>query len=139
MGSATGAHGKKGVWAGSFVTIVLLLVLGVASPVLAAPRDLDLSFGNEGVVTTRCVDDSGTWLHSCSDLDLAIQTDGKMVVGGGTSLTRYNADGSLDNSFGNGGFVDEPDPDSFMSAFALQPDGKIVTVGLFGKTSLQAA
>ncbi len=78
-------------------------------------------------MTTRCVGDSGTWLHDCSDLDLAIQTDGKMVVGGGTSLTRYNADGSLDNPFGVGGFVDGFDSSAF--AFALQPNGKIVTVG----------
>ena len=125
------ANDRKGIWSGplTVAALVLLLVLGAASPALAAPRDLDLSFGDEGVVTTRCVDGSGAWLHSCSDQNLAIQADGKMVVGGGTSLSRYNTDGSLDASFGVDGFVDESDPDSFMFAFALQPDGKIVTAG----------
>ena len=36
----------------SAVALVLLLVLGAAAPALAAPRDLYLSFGDEGVVLT---------------------------------------------------------------------------------------
>lgn len=54
---------------------------------------------------------------------LAIQADGKLLVGG-TSLARYNLDGSLDTSFGSGGWIR-----AGVRALALQKDGKIVVVG----------
>jgi uncharacterized delta-60 repeat protein len=68
-------------------------------------------------------------------LDLAIQTDGKIVVTGeftsysGTArgaIARINTDGSLDTSFATGtGF------NTASRALALQTDGKIVVVGTF--------
>lgn len=70
---------------------------------------------------------------------VAIQPDGKILVGGSSfgtlwfnfALVRYNADGSLDRTFGNdgklttqvGGFY------SSITAIAIQSDGKIVAVG----------
>ncbi|MEJ7701194.1 MAG: delta-60 repeat domain-containing protein [Pyrinomonadaceae bacterium] len=47
-----------------------------------------------------------------------------MVVG--TTIVRYNGNGSLDTSFGNGGRVS---PGFFAFAVVLQPDGKIVAAG----------
>jgi uncharacterized delta-60 repeat protein len=95
---------------------------------------LDLSFGSGGKVLTD--------FHGFFDAGsvLALQADGKIVVGGNVvrdpSLTdfvlvRYNSDGSLDSSFGNGGIVTT---DFFGRAdvvldLALQPDGKIVATG----------
>jgi uncharacterized delta-60 repeat protein len=65
---------------------------------------------------------------------IAVQPDGKIVVAGGgisgIQLARYLPDGSLDPSFGDGGYVQT----SFRywggaSEIALQPDGKIVVAG----------
>jgi uncharacterized delta-60 repeat protein len=69
---------------------------------------------------------------------LAVQADGKILVGGefttlgggGTGTTarnyigRLNADGSLDTSF-------NPGANSFVSALVVQPDGKILVAGGF--------
>ena len=75
-------------------------------------------------------------------LDVAVQPDGKLLVAGVTyanetdyashdfALVRYDSDGSLDNSFGNGGKV-TTDFGAYEIAFAVivQPDGKIVVGG----------
>ena len=65
----------------------------------------DNTFGNNGIVIT----DIGT---SESLNDLAIQSDGKIVVGGNYPesssdfvVARYNTNGSLDDSFGANGMV----------------------------------
>ena len=68
---------------------------------------------------------------------IALQADGKIVVGGrfqglggGTGATprdnigRLNADGSVDAGF-------NPGANSFVSALAIQPDGKILAAGTF--------
>jgi uncharacterized delta-60 repeat protein len=98
---------------------------------------LDPTFGNGGLVTT----DFG---HQDFVTDIAIQRDGKIVAVGNLSdvvngkhtedfgAARYNADGSLDAGFGNGGLVitdlgftiEQP------NAVALQADGKIVVAGV---------
>lgn len=66
---------------------------------------------------------------------LAIQSDGKIVIGGlfttygvttRNRIARLNADGSLDTTFNPGtGF------DSEVLDLVIQPDGKIIAVGLF--------
>ncbi|MBS1659163.1 MAG: T9SS type A sorting domain-containing protein [Bacteroidetes bacterium] len=70
---------------------------------------------------------------------IAVQPDGKIVVGGTTSdglinefiVGRYNADGSKDNTFGEGGFIITSPGEGYSAAYAmvLQPDGKIVLGG----------
>ena len=74
--------------------------------------------------------------------DLAIQSDGKLVVAGasvqngnGTDLAvaRYNANGTLDTGFGGGDgrvTTDFAGGDDHANAVALQADGKIVVAGL---------
>lgn len=70
---------------------------------------------------------------------VAVQPDGKLVVGGSAGLgnsrlqvARFNADGTWDTTFGGGdGVVQKnlsPGPD-WIEDLALQPDGKIVAVG----------
>jgi uncharacterized delta-60 repeat protein len=70
---------------------------------------------------------------------VALQSDGKIVVVGGTSgqiqardfaLVRYNTDGSLDTSFSGDGKqrTDIEDVDA-ATGVAVQGDGKIVAVG----------
>jgi uncharacterized delta-60 repeat protein len=59
---------------------------------------------------------------------LAIQADGRLVVGG-SSLARYQPDGSLDSSFGTDGKVFLLGVVDTLYALALQADGKIVAAG----------
>lgn len=97
---------------------------------------LDTTFGGgDGIVTTD-IAGSGISYSSC----LAIQDDGKIVAGGwyqaGASdydfaLARYNADGSLDATFGTGGIVitDMGTHNDFIRDLGIQSDGKIVVAG----------
>ena len=64
---------------------------------------------------------------------LALQADGKVLVGGsfsaaalGNRLTRLNSDGSVDSSFATGSGAN-----SDVNAIVYQPDGKIVVGGWF--------
>ena len=96
---------------------------------------LDSSFGTGGKVTT---DFNGGIDEAYA---LAIQSDGKIVAAGrafnatGDStdfgLARYNANGTLDGSFGIGGKVttDFNGQDDDANALAIQSDGKIVAAG----------
>ncbi len=76
---------------------------------------------------------------------VAIQSDGKIVAAGYTNYTnsnsgydewaliRYNSDGSLDATFGNGGIAladfGSSSGNGHANAMAIQPDGKIVAAG----------
>src|SRR5262245_62481629 len=99
---------------------------------------LDTSFGDGGIVTT-------TFPEGSYAFDVALQPDGKIIAAGTVfvdfnpgessdtdfALARYNANGSLDTTFGSGGtvttdfFANEDDAFSVL----IQPDGKIVAVG----------
>jgi uncharacterized delta-60 repeat protein len=180
-------------WSGYRWTFLTIFCLFTATA-LAAPGDLDLTFGRRGEVTTdfkgsndianaaalqsdgkivtvgirfvgssavtgdflvarynpdgtidktfgqggRVITDFGMTESASS---VAIQPDGKIVVAGGTypgfpflgfyALARYNPDGSLDTTFGSGGLVITSfnSEGAFVSALALQPDGKILAAG----------
>lgn len=94
---------------------------------------LDTSFGGSGVVTTAGFPGNG----DCVAHAVAVQPDGKIVAAGsanGTTyfaLTRYDADGNLDASFGVGGRVSAAVPYSTSGAYGLvlQPDGKLLAAG----------
>jgi len=70
---------------------------------------------------------------------LAVQTDGKIVIGGFTrvagvyryALVRLLVDGSLDATFGTNGLVNTPftTENDFARSIALQADGKIMVAG----------
>jgi uncharacterized delta-60 repeat protein len=67
-------------------------------------------------------------------MTVATQSDGKILVGGGNSifaLERYNANGTIDNSFGQSGVVQTSigAANTWVCGLALQGDGKIVAVG----------
>lgn len=89
---------------------------------------IDNTFGTNGLVIT---------LIGANTISgaMAIQSDGKIVVTGETFfpstdiiIIRYNSDGSLDETFGNGGIVVESTGAyfEFGSALQIQNDGKIV-------------
>jgi uncharacterized delta-60 repeat protein len=81
--------------------------LAFASPGIAAPADLDPSFGNDGQVAlqlnpeckTVCVGYAGSEARG-----LALLPDGELVVGG-TVLVRLDPHGLLDPAFGNDGLA----------------------------------
>ena len=117
----------------SFAVVFSLLIAVGAHPVVAAEGDLDTSFGAGGKTTTAIL--SGNDFAS----DVAIQSDGKIVVAGTTkngtrnvfALVRYKADGTLDTSFDSNGkvFTDVGTGDAYGNSVAIQPDGKIVVAG----------
>jgi uncharacterized delta-60 repeat protein len=88
-----------------------------------ADGSLDASFGDNGLASTAI---NGTLWGA------ALQSDGKIVVAGNsiisnnTTILRYNADGSLDASFGTNGRVNTPIGGG--SQIAVQADGKIVVI-----------
>lgn len=97
---------------------------------------LDAAFGHGGKVVTAVGADRATdQAHA-----VALQADGKILVGGLTATTgtdqdfllvRYNADGSLDTTFGNGGKVVTSfgaSTDRILTIL-VQDDGKIVVGG----------
>jgi uncharacterized delta-60 repeat protein len=100
---------------------------------------IDLSFGNNGRVLLHDPAINGYYGN------IEFQADGKILVFGSMYLNGYftsvflikrlNYDGSLDVSFGNNGYVTTnfSNAENFRNEIAdllVQPDGKIVAVGL---------
>lgn len=90
----------------------------------------DAAFGSNGAVVTDITADSDAASGG------VLQPDGKIIAVGysyvngnfatsDAAMVRYNRDGSLDPSFGDGGIVRTPAGFALGGA-ALQPDGKIV-------------
>ena len=110
----------------------------------AVPSGLDPSFGIGGKADTTERGGAATAFGGDRS-GMALQADGKIVMVGGRFtdfiLARFNADGSLDTSFGVGGGKVITDMGSGFRqeealAVAIQADGKIVVVG---HTAIDAA
>ncbi|HYV92825.1 MAG TPA: T9SS type A sorting domain-containing protein [Chitinophagales bacterium] len=104
---------------------------------------LDHSFNGNGIVLTS-LNDMGYFSYGEA---LTVQPDGKIIQAGtsdsnsgvrGFAVVRFNPDGSLDNSFGNGGKVINPigNPYPFVSCAAVQADGKILIGGTSWSTAI---
>jgi uncharacterized delta-60 repeat protein len=95
-----------------------------------ADGTLDLSFGNKGKILTN----AGGLRFAVS---LAVQPDGKILVGGNPEvggndfgLVRYNSDGTLDHSFiNNGKLIQGFGEANNCSDMVVQPDGTILLIG----------
>lgn len=92
---------------------------------------IDSSFANHGYAQLSL----GNEGNFCSNGFL--QPDGKVVVFGiwetsglNPTISRFNADGSIDTSLGDGGVVAAQGFESFEDGF-VQPDGKIVSVSSY--------
>ncbi len=95
---------------------------------------LDTSFDGDGIAVTRFVAVTSR-INS-----IALQPSGKIVAAGFIegdiqnndpsyfALARYNADGSLDTTFGGTGKV--IGGEGYANSVVLQPDGKIVAAGI---------
>jgi uncharacterized delta-60 repeat protein len=99
--------------------------------------NLDPTFGGSGIVVVP--------LHNNGDGLSAVtfQPDGKILTAGsvirnnftvGLTVARFNANGTLDQAFGNGGAVvfNFGDQAAEGNAIVLQPDGKIIVAGMSG-------
>ncbi|HYV36468.1 MAG TPA: hypothetical protein VE988_12225 [Gemmataceae bacterium] len=96
---------------------------------------LDATFGNNGQVKSS----NDLWQYYGSHV--ALQADGRILLASSFNdtntttaekLTRYNADGSLDTTFGNGGVAIAsrgPATFGFANDVAIAPDGGIVIAG----------
>jgi uncharacterized delta-60 repeat protein len=92
-------------------------------PTCAGTFGLDPAFGTMGlVIDPRIVD---------GPLALAVQADGDALVSGDAILGRYGANGSIDTSFGQGGYVTFADQTS-VETLLPQPNGDIVIGGVGG-------
>jgi len=110
--------------------IILFFALHLSAIIFAQPGTLDTSFnttdlgyGHDGTGANNTV-----W-------STALQSDGKIIVGGGftfyngiakNNLVRLNVDGSLDTGFNSGS-----GPNSDVNAAIFQQDGKIIIGGAF--------
>ncbi len=134
--------GRRVAALGSLAGVLLLLTAAVAAPAQAAPGDLDLTFSGDGKQTTDFVGSS--WARAT-----VLQPDGKIVAVGQDfdpdavaridfALARYNPNGSLDTSFsGDGKQKTHFGPrDETATGVALQPNGKLVVVGIADTTGL---
>lgn len=96
---------------------------------------LDVSLDTDGIVTTE--------IGASTDIanSLVVQNDGKIVLAGSSNngsnddfaVVRFNANGSLDNTFDTDGIVTTtvmPGAADFASSMVLQSDGKIVLAGI---------
>lgn len=118
--------GTTSIFAGGDISTARLLSSGV----------LDPTFDTDGIVVTS------VYAGDSEARSLAIQTDGKLVVGGGpgangteteAALVRYNSNGSLDTSFDGDGIklanFNIGSGNKYFNDLAAQSDGKIVAIG----------
>jgi len=100
---------------------------------------LDNSFNGTGKVLT-------TWgSGNCMAQSVALQTDGKIVVGGQNytglyndfAFARYNSNGTPDNTFGVGGkkIIGVSMKEDYCNEIAIQKDGRIVATGITDKAA----
>ncbi len=110
---------------------------------LLAAGSLDLSFGDDGIVTTDI--EQSRVVNRAQDLVVA-QSDGKLVVVGDAQmgptgydvgLARYNPDGSLDTSFSDDGTltVDLGRRFEFATGIVQDADGNLVVGGYSSDTN----
>ncbi|MBI2723023.1 MAG: T9SS type A sorting domain-containing protein [Bacteroidetes bacterium] len=114
--------------------IILLLLSAVFNA--QVPGDLDNTFGTGGIVKPVI----GTGKNRANSV--VVQNDGKLLVGGSNYIgpaadflvSRYNTDGSLDNTFGTGGYsqIDINNSGDLAYSLVLQTDGKILVGGSTG-------
>lgn len=97
---------------------------------------LDATFGTAGVALITSINPSANDGVS----DIVLQSDGKVVIAGSVdtngnndfAVFRFAADGTADNSFGNGGVITTPisiSGDDEATSIVVQSDGKIVAAG----------
>lgn len=97
---------------------------------LTPSLDLDPTFGKAGVVRSRDINRDD---YSARGNGIAVQPDGKIVIGGAIELShavvRLSSEGAPDTTFGKGGTAHSGNGTGAGRSFALQSDGKLVVAG----------
>jgi uncharacterized delta-60 repeat protein/LPXTG-motif cell wall-anchored protein len=115
------------------ITVTTIITGGlIASPAHATDGTLDTTFGTSGITTTNITQ------YAFSN-SAAVQVDGKIVVvgqhspsgnGGSFLIARYNANGTLDATFGTNGItVTSFGTSESAKSVVIQADGKILVAG----------
>ena len=126
-------------------TAALTLLAAGAAGAVAAPGDLDPTFGDSGEATLDLDGSEAAWA-------LALRPDGRIVVGGpqedgpgageeGFVAQLGASSGALDPSYGGGtgrSLLDLTPGDDGVVNLALRPDGRIVAVGYAGDDGMVA-
>ena len=114
------------------------VLIAWAGPAMAQAGKLDPTFGAGGVFIDTAGEFNNTGTFGSV---VALQSDGKIVaagqIGSASGVLRLNTNGTLDQSFGNGGVVIIPGSDFSLSqviGVAIQSDGKIVV----GSSNIEA-
>ncbi len=110
------------------IVVVALAASGTVVLRYLPDGSLDTSFGNSGISLIPLSNAPGP------AYSVALQSDGKIVIGGGGSgfaLQRLTANGTLDTTFGTSGQVITAFANGFQAvrAVLIQPDGKILAAG----------
>jgi uncharacterized delta-60 repeat protein len=122
------------------ILAIVCLISGSSAQMQPLPGTLDPAFDGDGKIVAN--------LGNSDNIAgaVAVQPDGKIVIAGLTGVIdtinespgasdfvvlRYNADGTLDNSFGGDGKVVTSfgNGEDGASAVVIQPDGKILVAG----------
>lgn len=119
------ADGKIVVLANHFVSNGFILFR------INADGSLDKQFGNQGFI-----DGTGTAINYGSTLTL--QSDGKILMAGMSTLSRYTQDGHLDSTFGTNGIETFPVAGSLNTQVTALANGKILLSGGLQTTSLSS-
>jgi uncharacterized delta-60 repeat protein len=109
-----------------------IVVTGTGAHLLPVARfnpdgTLDTTFGTGGIATLTPPAGGNS-----TGIALALQSDGKLLVGGdgGSPVTwflaRLDTAGTLDATFGTAGYATPPAPSSHLRALVLRPNGAIV-------------
>lgn len=108
----------------SFSFIAAVTMFLAAASAQAAPGDFDPTFAGDGIVENT---------SAAQGYDVALQSDGKILVAAGDDFAvfRYDADGNLDPGFGTAGraSADFGGLDESARALAIAPDGTILVAG----------
>lgn len=98
---------------------------------------LDPAFGDGGVVITDLGGSNDTINAVALLADGKILAAGRGGSGGDFALARYNSDGTLDPSFGTGGFTltNLGGPNDYAATLLVQANGRIVLGGKGGSTT----
>ena len=114
---------------------LILFILTFSKETLPQAGQLDTTFGQGGIVTTKF---NFGGFNSAS-FSTAVQSDGKILAAGASSdqngnlltLVRYNLNGTLDNTFGTNGIIVGNTQYGIAKSVAIQSDGKIVAAGCY--------
>lgn len=139
VGTAAGAAAVAVQSDGKIVTAGQTVINGqnmILSTRMTATGALDPTYGTGGIVTVAINGSAGV----DSGAAIALQPDGKIVIAGSGRIPHYgplafaavrlNSDGSLDQSFGQGGIVTVAiGAAAIANAVVVEPDGKIALSG----------